>query len=560
VELQEREFAEVQRILGEFSARLRERSADLAEAAEILSEIDLAFAKAEFARAYDACLPEFVAGRELALSEVRHPLLEQVLRGQGKRPVPFSLTLAPPKIMVLVSGPNTGGKTVALKTLGLAALMAQAGLPVAAESAHLPLFERVLADIGDQQSIQASLSTFSAHVTNIRAMAEVAGANDLVLLDELGSSTEPNEGAALAISILEHFRSRGSISFVTTHHSRLKAYAAEAPEAVNAAMEFDEASLQPTFRLRVGLPGKSSALDIAGRLGLRSEIVDRARALLAPADAEAASLLTRLHAQQAELEQELARLKAERQALEARREKLEREFAEERRARLRELDRRLEETLRRADERWEKALAELRAQLEASRAGRRVERKAATLREEARQEWNAQVLETLGAPPEEEAPTVTKEPEVGDRVRVEGLSTSGVVAAKIGEAELEVEIGRLKMRIEKGRVRVLREAPRRAPAGPRAEVHAAEGEPAEVAAEINVIGATAEEARDRVDEFLDRAFVAGRFRLRIVHGHGKGILRKALHEFLASHPHVERFYAAPPREGGTGATLVELKI
>ena len=224
---------------------------------------------------------------------------------------------------MIISGPNTGGKTVALKALGIAVLMAQAGIPVPADEVKLPLFGRVLADIGDQQSIEANLSTFSAHVTNIEAMAKVVGPNDLVLLDEIGASTEPNEGAALAVAILEHFRQRGAMTMVTTHHSRLKAYAAETAEAVNAAMEFDEATLEPTYRLLVGLPGKSSALDIAARLGLEPSIVEKARSLLHPADAEAAALVAGLHQQRTEMERKLEELELQKQELEKRREQME---------------------------------------------------------------------------------------------------------------------------------------------------------------------------------------------------------------------------------------------
>jgi len=289
VELQDREFAEVQRILGEFTRKLQERREDLGGAAEILSEIDWAFAKGEFSRQYDCCTPEIRPERALRLHEVRHPLLEKSLRGLNRRPIPLSLALDAPKTLMIISGPNAGGKTVALKALGIVVLMAQAGIPVPAGEVKLPLFGRVLADIGDQQSIAANLSTFSAHVTNIESMAEVVEQNDLVLLDEIGASTEPNEGAALAVAILEHFRQRGAMTVVTTHHSRLKAYAAETAEAVNAAMEFDEATLEPTYRLLVGLPGKSSAFDIAARLGLEPSIVEKARSLLHPADAEAGS-------------------------------------------------------------------------------------------------------------------------------------------------------------------------------------------------------------------------------------------------------------------------------
>jgi DNA mismatch repair protein MutS2 len=568
VELRDREFAEIQRILAEFSAKLRERREDLLTAAEILSELDMAFAKAEFAHAYDCCLPQFRPGRALVLKDVRHPLLEKTLRSQKRRPVPLTVVLAEPRTLMVVSGPNTGGKTVAVKTIGLAVLMAQAGLPVLASEAHLPLFGRVLADIGDQQSIEANLSTFSAHVTNIQAMAQVADRNDLVLLDELGASTEPSEGAALAVAILEHFRARQAMTFVTTHHSRLKAYAAETPEAVNAAMEFDEATLQPTYRLLIGLPGKSSALEIAERLGLERSIVEKARTLLHPAEAEAASLLARLHEQKAEFERGTARLDAQSRELEARRAQLEQEFEQKRRAKLQELDARLNETLKRYDKNWEQAVVELRAQAEAAKLAKRIDRKAAAMAQEVREEWNAEVLETLGAPEAVEEITVDTPPVVGDRVRLANLTTPGRVIHILDADHIEIEVGRLKMRVRKDEVRVLSptggEAAPPTPAALKATAVASrprEKSPTvEMAAEINVIGTTAEQARELVDKFLDQAFLDGRFRLRVIHGFGKGILRKSLHEMFASHPHVEKFYPAPPHEGGAGATIVELKI
>jgi len=568
VELHDREFAEIQRILAEFSAKLRERRADLVAATEILSELDLAFAKAEFARAYDCCLPQFFPGRALVLKDVRHPLLEKTLRSQRRTPIPLTVELAEPRTIMVVSGPNTGGKTVTVKTIGLAVLMAQAGLPVLASEARLPLFGRVLADIGDQQSIAASLSTFSAHVTNIQSMAQVADRNDLVLLDELGASTEPSEGAALAVAILEHFRARQAMTFVTTHHSRLKAYAAETREAVNAAMEFDEATLQPTYRLLIGLPGKSSALEIAERLGLETSIVAKARTLLHPAEAEVATLLAKLHEQKAEFERGTTRLSEQRQELEAHRTQLEQEFQQKRRAKLQELDARLEGTLKQYEKNWEQTVTELRAQAEAAKLAKRMDRKAAALKQEVREEWNAQVLETLGAPQAAEEVTVDTPPVVGDRVRVANLSTLGTVIRILDAGQLEIEVGRIKMRVRQDEVRVLVQtrgkAPPPAPAASKPAPggsHAREKSPTiETAAEINVIGTSAEQARELVDKFLDQAFVEGRFRLRVIHGFGKGILRRSLHEMFASHPHVEKFYPAPPHEGGAGATIVELKM
>lgn len=587
VELQDAEFAEVQRILGEFTEVLRGRRHDLAAATEILSQIDLAFAKGEFARQYDCCLPELSnqagAERQLVLTAVRHPLLEQALRAQGRASVPLEIELKEPKTLVIVSGPNTGGKTVALKTVGIAVLMAQSGLPVAASYARLPVFSHVLADIGDLQSIQANLSTFSAHVRNIQSMVEAADRDSLVLIDEIGSSTDPLEGAALAVSILEYFRQRGAMTFVTTHHSRLKAYAAETGAALNAAMEFDESTLQPTYRLLVGLPGKSSGLDIAARLGLEPSIVAKARTLIDPSEAQAAALIESLHAQRAELERELARLAERRRESEDLARRREQEFHIERRAKLKELDQRLDQTLRESEARWEKTILEIRAQLEkveaesraakvkASQAGKSVaglERKAARLDREARDEWDAQVLEALGQPaaPAPGAPeAAAKPPAVGDRVQVSQLPTPGTVIGLDHDGQVEVEVGRLRMRVPQEEVHVLASVPPTGSGLSRASVAAATAARAlapdadEAPAEINVIGATAEEAREQVDKFLDQAFLAGRVRLRVIHGHGKGILRKSLHEMFSGHPHVEKFYAAPPNEGGTGATIVELR-
>ena len=575
VELQEREFAEVQRILAEFSEKLRAQKPQLGGAAEILSELDFAFAKAEFARAYNCCLPEFLLTPGIVLKDVRHPLLEKSLRAQKRKSVPITIELDAPKILMIISGPNTGGKTVALKSIGIAVLMAQAGLPVAASEARLPIFNRVLADIGDQQSIQANLSTFSAHIANIQAMVSVADQNDLVLLDEIGASTEPNEGAALAVAILEHFRERGAMTFVSTHHSRLKAYAAETPQALNASMEFDEVTLQPTYRLISGLPGKSSGIDTAERLGLAKSIVQKARALLHPADAEAAALVASLHEQKSEFENRLNDLERQRGEFETRRVELEQKFEQERRKKLRELDSRLEETLKQYEEKWEATVSAIQAQALAQgrsmSLGKKVERKAAALRSGARDEWNAQVLETLGAPSAEDNRVIEAPPAVGDRVSVPNLSTAGTVTALAGDDEVEVVVGQLRMRVRKDEVQVLarakgaslissaanaegsRETSRRAASHADADSGPASGE-------INVIGTTADEARDLVDKFLDASFVGGRFRLRVVHGHGKGILMRALHQMFAQHPHVEKFYPAPQNEGGAGATIVELKL
>lgn len=569
VELEDKETAEIQRVLGEFSRSIRARRQELLEAARLLSELDLAFAKAEFARQYGACIPEFTNTPELVLREARHPLLVRALRPEGRDCIPLTIELGARQRLVIISGPNTGGKTVAMKTVGAAVLMAQSGLPVTAKEARLPLFGRVLADIGDQQSIEQNLSTFSAHIRNIQAMVEVADAGTLALLDEIGSSTDPDEGSALAVAILEHFRNRGSMVFVSTHHSRVKAYATVTPEAMNAAMDFNESTLEPAYRFLPGLPGKSSGLDIARRLGLDPGIVEQARERLGAAHVEASALVAALHAKREEMESAMEAIRQQSRDLEAREARLKREMAAERQAKLGELDKRLEATLRDYNEKWRAAIEEIRRQMQSgtqsARMSGRSTRRAETLARDARNEWNMQALDTLGqAASSEEAPN-DGAVVVGDRVRLPDLSVPGTVTAILPDNRIEVEVGRLRMKIPRDGVHLLSHlAPGDAGRTNLAPHKGQEARPESnlefgVPAEIDVIGSTAEEARDQVDKFLDNSFLAGRFRVRIIHGHGKGILRKSLHDMFASHPHVDNFYPAPRHEGGEGATVVELK-
>ncbi len=574
VEMEDRELAEVRRVLGEMTDRLRARLPDLKAAAVILAEIDLIFAKAAFAREYDCCLPELVPGGGLELSDARHPLLEKALRAQGRKSVPLTLALDTSQKVLVISGPNTGGKTVVLKTIGVAALMAQAGLPVPAVVARLPVFGHVLADIGDLQSIEQSLSTFSAHVANLRLMAEAAGPGDLVLADELGGSTDPEEGSALAIAMLEHFRTCGATAVVTTHQSRLKAYAAETPGALNAAMEFDDHTLESTYRLLVGLPGKSSGLAVAERLGLPLPIIQRARELVAPEEREMSALVETLHRERGEVERKLEQSERARQELETRRQQLEQQYQTERKTRLLELGRRLDESLKREGKRWETALEEIRTEVRAqvarnlsqSQSGKalrrleqKLERLPGALAQEARQDWKAEVEQLVGpveTASESEA-VVDGAPSVGDTVQVEGMPAPAVVTG-ISGGQIEVSVGSMRMHADPGRVRILVHKASVAPSHGGSNIPPPASGP-EVPPEINVIGQTAEEAREHVDEYLDQAYVGKRFRLRVIHGHGKGILRRTLHEMFESHPHVERFYPAAAQEGGTGATIVELK-
>ena len=268
VQLGEEEMAEIARILEELTARVRADRGPLEAAAGAIAHLDSIFARGRFAREFDCVIPEFTAGNSLRLEAARNPVLEATLRPQGRKAVAMSIALGGDETVMVVSGPNTGGKTVSLKTVGLAALSAQSGIPVAAERAEMPVFDRVLADIGDEQSIAADLSTFSAHMLNLKSMLEIATEHSLILVDEMGTGTAPEEGAALAVALLEEFRARHALTLATTHHDRLKAYASTTPGIVNAAMEFDQVNLRPTYRLLFGVPGTSSGIEIARRLGL----------------------------------------------------------------------------------------------------------------------------------------------------------------------------------------------------------------------------------------------------------------------------------------------------
>jgi DNA mismatch repair protein MutS2 len=350
VQLREDEAAEILRILRELTDKLQRVRGPLVLASETIAELDSVFARARFAREFDAAIPEFSEASELRLEAARHPVLENKLRQEGRVVVPMTLALGGEERVLVISGPNTGGKTVALKTTGIAALSAQSGIPVAAQRAVLPFFDRVLVDIGDEQSIAADLSTFSAHMLNLKAMLEAATPESLVLVDEMGTGTAPEEGAALAVALLDEFRAHNCIVLATTHHDRLKTYASTTPGVVNAAVEFDDVNLRPTYRLMVGVPGGSSGIAIARRLGIAEPIIARARALLAPEALEAADLIAYLHRSRDELDRMQQQMTAERHVLEEERKKLRDEWVARQQRRIRELEEKFAEMQKRFDE------------------------------------------------------------------------------------------------------------------------------------------------------------------------------------------------------------------
>ena len=555
VRLREEEQRETLRILRELTELLRSHWPQIQAAVEAMGALELLFAKAEFALEFHCTIPRFSpeGNRRLVLKGARHPLLEDVLRRQRKAVVPITLELDEKQRTLLISGPNTGGKTVSMKTVGLLALMAQAGLPAPAEEAEFPVFDQVLADIGDQQSIQESLSSFSSHIAHVGEMLDAVTRESLVLLDELGRATDPEEGGALGVSILETFQSHGAFTLASTHLVALKMYGATTAGVVNASMGFDEQTLQPTYLLRLGAPGKSAGLEIASRLGLAAELIERARERMSTHDRDIARFLAELHDRMDRASVAEQELRVERQALEAREQSLAKEWERRETAKLKEVDQRLQDAVAGFEAQAQEAIQKVMAGSEQRKAVEQAERKLAKTRRELEQQARAAVF------PETEARKPGLAIEEGARVRLKGVREPARVRRKLSGGLLEVEAGLMKMQVSTDDVEeVLPATPEGArlpknvtfEAGPKWDVSYRE---------INVIGRRAEEARDLVDKFLDSATMASVDRVRIVHGHGMGILRKVIAELLTTHPHVEKFYPASPAEGGTGATVVELK-
>ena len=568
VQLAEDEAAEIFRILTELTQRLRAMAGPLLIAAETIAELDSFFARGRFARDFDACMPEFAADTELRLDAARHPVLEDKLRREDRAIVPMSLALGGEERLLVISGPNTGGKTVALKTTGIAALSAQAGVPVAAQRAVLPLFDRVLVDIGDEQSIAADLSTFSAHMLNLKAMLAEATPQSLVLVDEMGTGTAPEEGAALAVALLEEFRKKDCIVLATTHHDRLKTYASKTPGIVNAAVEFDEVQLRPTYRLMVGVPGGSSGIAIARRLGLAPEIIAHAQSLLSPEAQEAADLIAYLHRTRDELDRMQKQMAEEQRALEDERRKLRSEWVERQKQRIAGLEKQFADMQKRFEDSVASVVAavkdrELRAQVEKT-----ARRKMQDARGEAKEELNTAVVQTIAESQQDLGIKAASLGKVsaeslhpGARVRVQGFNKP-VILRRVDGATAEIEAGPLRMKVAVDEITGVESEVKAAVAPSKRENVTVSAQSSEGGAtgEINVIGLTVEQASERVDKFLDEAALASQPRVRIIHGHGTGALRRGLGEFLRTHPLVEHAEFESEEHGGKAITVVELKI
>jgi DNA mismatch repair protein MutS2 len=566
VALEQQEAEEVHRILVALSDLFRGREAELQATVEAATQLDVLQAKAQYSIRIDGVEPALATDGRLELRAARHPLLTGTA-------VPVDVLLIPPVSVVVITGPNTGGKTVALKTAGLLPLMAQAGLLIpAAEGSQIPVFRSVFADIGDDQSIAANLSTFSSHIKNIVDMNAALDLPALVLLDEAGAGTDPVEGGALAMAMIDHFRRRGARVVATTHYDALKTYAATTDGVMAAGFGFDPKTFAPTYKLNYGSPGSSLALEIATRLGLPASIIEQARTHRSERESQLAEHLARVEKDVQHLEHERRLAARERQTLADTAAKLQAREADLRNREetfRRRLDERIEERLRDARREIDAVVAGLKAKTEALAS--KAERGAARLiptgqtggaRADARAAIDAIGQKLRSAPAEAAAVAPPAAPgriaAIGDRVIVGALGLEGVVqAVHDGSAEVDVRGKRLRAKLDD--LRVVTTAAVAAAQTSRVRVNVDLQPRAGTSTELNLIGNNVDEALTRLERFLDESLITEARTLRIVHGYGTGQLRRAVGEFLKTHPLVATFGPAPDNQGAGGATVVELK-
>jgi len=594
VALEQQEVDEVRRILLTLTDGFRRRASDLKRTIEVAVELDIVQARARLSTLMDGVEPAIATDGRLELRGARHPLLMDAVRAllteeeadagvvPESGPVPVDLVLVPPTRVLVITGPNTGGKTVALKCAGLLVLMAQSGLHVpAAGGSQITVLRSVFADIGDEQSIAANLSTFSWHMTNVAAMDRQLALPALVLLDEVGAGTDPVEGGALGLAIVDHFRVRGALVVATTHYDALKSYASTTEGVACAAFGFDPETFAPTYHLNYGSPGRSLALEIASRLGLPEPVIEMARAQRSAREAQLADHLARMDRELAALEHERRLAVREREAL----------ADDSARLKTRDEELRLREDAfkKRLDERLDRQIRDARREIEGVVDALKVQ--AARLTEQARRSPAAtapistgdtgaaraaahaaldaaeqRIRERTGLTTELEPEATghpslavappSHPPEAGDRVVIGGLGLEGVVrAVHDRDAEVEVRGKRLRARLDELRLLGGSEPKQRGSVKVSVQLQPRDAVPAD----LNVIGCTVDEALTRAEKFLDEALVAEQRTLRVIHGYGTGQLRRAIAEFLRSHPLVASFGSAPDGQGGGGVTVVELK-
>jgi DNA mismatch repair protein MutS2 len=619
VTLQEEEAEEVRRILLELTDAFRTRGADLQRTLEVATELDVIQARARCSSLVDGVEPVMSTDGTFEIRGARHPLLIPGFRAPGTphrapstdhpapgtqhpapstphlapgtrhpapstphlapgtphpaplTPVPVNILLTPPIRILVIAGPNTGGKTVALKTAGLLAVMAQSGLHIPADpGSKTPVFQSMFADIGDEQSISASLSTFSAHITNVVSMDRDLTLPALVLLDEVGAGTDPVEGGALGTAVIDHFRTRGAHLIATTHYDALKSYASTTPDVIGAAFGFNPDTFAPTFQLQYGTPGRSLAIEIAARLGLPRSVIAAARQNLTDREQQLAEHLARVDRELHALEEERRQLAGDRAAVaeSERRLRGREESVREREATVRRrLEARLDDQLRDARRDIDGIMESLKARAaelrQPRRAGGLSTGEAGAIRADARAAIDRVVERVRSAAGESrdeglERRTIAASPDeppaAGDRVVVGALGLEGVVREVLGDhAEIDVRGKRLRAPLRD--LRVLAGSPPTPQVKISVDLQPRPGS----LSELNIIGSTVDDAMTRVEKFLDESTLSDQRTVRIIHGHGTGQLRKAVARLLREHPLVARFDAAPSDQGGGGVTVVELK-
>jgi DNA mismatch repair protein MutS2 len=568
--LKEKEEREVSRILFELTETLRNELPAVERAVEIVEELDFIKAKVEFARKFNAVVPHITDDETLYLVDARHPVLEENLRESGNSVVPTSFTLNQEKPIMIISGANAGGKTVVMKTAGLLSLMAISGLPVPAREASIPFYKSVLADIGDNQSLSANLSTFSSHISNIAQMMKTCEHPALVLLDEVGTGTDPEEGSALGVAIVDHFRRKCRAQVIaSTHYRGLKIYATNDENVINASVEFDEKTLQPTYRLLTGLAGASSGIEIARRFGIPDNVIDEAKDKLDVSSREVSEYLLKIRRESQIAEDLRIALEEEREITAKKYALLDIEAGKKERIRQKEFQSELAETIQ-TFERQAKAFV---AGIEDKALKTRLEKEL----QARKSELNRKAAAAVGGQPsvvsgqkdaaENHPPQTDNRPiAVGLRVMT-SFGNIGTVEKLDGETA-EVLVGSMRLREKVKNLKALAET--RVESGKpkqgkleKLQNQAKESnlrfESEDTKAEINLIGKKTIEIDDDIDRFLDEAYLNGRQIVRIVHGMGTGALRSAVHDYLRHHPHVSRYNLAAQNEGGAGATIVELK-
>lgn len=555
-ELEIQEQKEIEMILSNLSQLAAENLDAIFDDVKLLSELDFIFARAQLAKSQNATEPRFNRDRIIDIKKARHPLIDK------HKVVPIDIRIGETFDLLIVTGPNTGGKTVSLKTVGLLTLMGQSGLHIPAfDNSRLSVFREVYADIGDEQSIEQSLSTFSSHMTNVVRFMETADSDSLVLFDELGAGTDPTEGAALAIAILSTLHDRGIRAMATTHYSELKVYALSTPGVENASCEFDVETLRPTYRLLIGVPGKSNAFAISQKLGLPLSIIERAKEQISQEDETFEDVLSNLEESRKTIESEREELASYKEEIKTLKEQLE--------AKQDKLDQRKERIIAEANEEAHRILREAKDYADQtmrifnkagkdSMSAKELEKHRSDLRKKMDKAGKKVALKT---PQKQKSTLRPQDLSLGDSVKVMSLNVKGTVSSKPdSKGMLFVQMGILRSKVHISDLQLIDEPVITGPALTRTGAGKIKmNKSASVSTEINLLGKTVDEAVSELDKYLDDAYLAHLSSVRIVHGKGTGALRKGVHNYLKRLKYVQDFHLAEFGEGDAGVTIVEFK-